>query len=151
MPRGVPASEQRLLASGIRASIVQPGIVYGHGIGHPRLLMARRPAARHREQHWTTVHVEDLADLYVRALDAPGGQSYIGASGQNPTVREMGAAIGGDMSFAGDDATRENLGGFGEALLLDQKATGAKARSLGWQPSRPSLLEELAAGYPDER
>ena len=146
-----PAGEQRLLASGIRASIVQPGIVYGHGSGIPAMVARGGPLPGTGEQHWTTVHVDDLADLYVRALDAPGGQSYIGASGQNPTVREIGEAIGGDIAFAGDDATRENLGAFGEALLLDQRATGAKAKSLGWQPTRPSLVDELAAGYPDER
>ncbi len=146
-----PAGEQRLLASGIRASVVQPGIVYGHGSGIPAQVARGGPLPGTGEQRWTTVHVEDLADLYLRALDAPGGQSYIGASGQNPTVREIGEALGGNIAFAGDEATRENLGAFGEALLLDQAATGAKAKSLGWQPSRPSLIEELATGYPDER
>lgn len=146
-----PAGEQRLIASGIRASVVQPGIVYGHGSGIPAWVARGGPLPGTGEQHWTTVHVDDLADLYMWALDAPGGQSYIGASGQNPTVQEIGEALGGDIAFAGDDATRENLGAFGEALLLDQKATGAKAKSLGWQPTRPSLIEELAAGYPDER
>ena len=30
------------------------------------------------------------------------------------------------------------------ALLLDQQATGAKARGIGgWTPTRPSLVEEL--------
>lgn len=145
-----PAGEQRLLESGIRASVVQPGIVHGHGAGIPGTLdVSALPGTG--EQHWTTVHVDDLADLYVRALDASGGQAYIAASGLNPTVREIGEAIGGDLAFLGEAATRADLGAYGEALLLDQQASGAKARSLGWQPTGPSLLEELAAGYPDER
>lgn len=32
-----------------------------------------------------------------------------------------------------------------EAFLLDQVATSTRARAeLGWQPTRPSLLEELS-------
>ncbi|GAA0583417.1 hypothetical protein GCM10010172_80430 [Paractinoplanes ferrugineus] len=41
----------------------------------------------------------------------------------------------------------ERLGGFGEALLLDQRATGEKARrELGCKPSRPSAPAEIANG-----
>ncbi len=141
-----PAGEQRLLESGVRASVVQPGIVYGRGAGIPAMI-ADGPLPGTGDQHWTTVHVDDLADLYVRALDAPGGQAYIGASGQNPTVREIGEALTEQPDFAGDDATLAKLGGFGEALLLDQQASGTKARLLDWAPSHRSLVEELEAGY----
>jgi nucleoside-diphosphate-sugar epimerase len=101
------------------------------------------------EQHWTTVHVDDLADLYVRVLtQAPGGKAYIAASGDNPTVRELGEAIADTVVPESDEATVARLGGFGEALLLDQQASGQRARSeLGWQPSRPTLVELLAKGY----
>jgi hypothetical protein len=45
------------------------------------------------------------------------------------------------------DSTRERLGGpFADALLLDQQASGAKARSLGWVPTRRTLLEEFSDG-----
>ncbi|KRC66590.1 hypothetical protein ASE12_18520 [Aeromicrobium sp. Root236] len=147
------ASEQRLLESGIRASVVQPGIVYGHGKGIPAMLAASPEAGTVAlfgtgDQRWTTVHVDDLADLYVRVLEqAPGGRTYVGVSGQNPTVRELGEALG-EVVAEDPAATIERLGGFGEALLLDQQASGQRARSeLGWQPTRPSLVDELRAGY----
>lgn len=140
------AGERRLLDSGVRASVVQPAVVYGRGAGIPAGL-TQGPLPGTGEQHWTTVHVDDLADLYVRTLEAPGGHTYIAASGHNPTVREIGEALGGEPTFAGDAATLDTMGAFGEALLLDQQADGAKAKSLGWQPSRPSLLDELASGY----
>ncbi len=122
--------------------------------GHPGDAR-RRGRGRHRalfgtgEQRWTTVHVDDLADLYVRVLEqAPGGRAYIGVSGHNPTVRELGEALGGTVAPEGPEATVERLGGFGEALLLDQQASGQRAKSeLGWQPSRPSLVDELRTGY----
>ena len=148
------AGEQRLIDSGLKASIVQPGIVYGYGKGIPAMFAGSVTAGTvplfgTGEQHWTTVHVDDLAELYVRVLEqAPGARAYIGASGDNPTVRELGEALGGAVAPESTDATVERLGAFGEALLLDQKANGARAKSeLGWQPTRPSLLDELRTGY----
>ncbi len=45
------------------------------------------------------------------------------------------------------DETRTRLGvAFADALLLDQQADGAHARSLGWQPAGPALLDELSTG-----
>jgi nucleoside-diphosphate-sugar epimerase len=150
------AGEQRLLASGVRASVVQPGIVYGYGKGIPAMIAGSAEGGTVTligtgEQRWTTVHVDDLADLYVRVLEqAPGGRTYIGVSGHNPTVRELGEALGHRVAPESPEATVERLGGFGEALLLDQQASGARARSeLGWQPTRPSLVDELRAGYPE--
>lgn len=149
-----PASEQRLLASGIKASVIQPGIVYGKGAGIPAMLAAAVADGAVSligggDQHWTTVHVDDLADLYVRVLEqAPGGKAYVGVSGDNPTVRELGEALADSVVPETPEATIERLGGFGEALLLDQQATGTRARQeLGWLPTRPSLVELLRAGY----
>lgn len=145
--------EQRLLESGVKASVVQPGIVYGHGKGIPAMFAGSIDAGSVTlfgagDQRWTTVHVDDLADLYVRVLEqAPGGRTYVGASGHNPTVRELGEALG-EVAPEDPATTIERLGGFGEALLLDQQASGQRAKSeLGWQPTRPSLVDELRAGY----
>lgn len=142
------AGEQRLLASGVRTTVVRPGIVYGHGGGIPAMLVASGTVPGTGAQHWTTVHVDDLADLYLRALDAPGRQEYVAVSGTNPTVAEISEAIGPDVAPEGDEATLKRLGAFGQALLLDQQASGEKARrDLGWEPTRPTLLEELRTTY----
>jgi nucleoside-diphosphate-sugar epimerase len=131
---------------------------YGHGKGMASLVSgAPRDAdgALHLigsgEQHWTTVHVDDLADLYLAVLErGEPGETWIGANGQNPTVHALArAVVGPEGSVVAEsvDETRERLGAdFAEALLLDQQATGGKARAqLGWEPSRPSLIEELGA------
>jgi nucleoside-diphosphate-sugar epimerase len=152
-----PAGEQRVLESGLKASIVQPGIVYGRGSGIPAMLVAAAAEddtlslIGSGDQHWTTVHVEDLADLYLRVLErAPGGKAYVGVSGDNPTVRELGEALTPTVVPESDEATLARLGAFGEALLLDQQASGERAKSeLEWAPSRPSLVELLAKGYSD--
>ncbi|MCW2575950.1 MAG: dependent epimerase/dehydratase, partial [Modestobacter sp.] len=56
---------------------------------------------------------------------------------------------GGEGRVVGepDEATEARLGPLAGALLLDQQATGATARrELGWEPTGPSLLEELSSG-----
>lgn len=153
--------DRRVLeSSDVRAVLIEPGIVYGHAAGIPRMVTG---AARTDEgltligdgtQHWTTVHVDDLAELYVLALEkAAHGSVFLGVGGQNPTVRELGEAasrrlgLGGRVVPEDPSETVKRLGDFGRALLLDQRATGAKARQvLGWAPTRPSLVAEIEAG-----
>jgi nucleoside-diphosphate-sugar epimerase len=151
--------EQRVLESGLRATVLRPAVVYGHGAGIPAMLTSA--AAEQQpltligsgEQHWTTVHVDDLAELYLLALQhSPGGRAYIGASGENPTVRALAEAVTPSLSPEPDDATIARLGDFGAALLLDQQASGQRARSeLHWTPTRPPLVDLLSEGYPAAR
>ena len=157
------ALDTRVLeAPGIRSVLIEPGIVYGHHGGIPNLVVTAErtdqpPALRlvgPGSQHWTTVHVDDLAELYVAALEqAATGSRFLGVGGDNPTTRELGEAASHRLGLEGrvvpeaPAALVERLGGFGEALLLDQQASGEKARGeLGWKPSRPSLVEEIASG-----
>jgi len=159
-----PELDERVLAApGIRSLLVEPGIVHGRGGGIPNLVVSAErtgddPAALvlvgPGTQHWSTVHIDDLAELYVAVLEhGEAGSRFLGVSGRNPTTRELGEAasrrrgLGGRVVPEEGAATIERLGAFGEALLLDQQATGEKARRvLGWKPSRPSLVEEIAAG-----
>ncbi|MGY1744334.1 NAD-dependent epimerase/dehydratase family protein [Blastococcus sp. SYSU D00695] len=145
-------------ADGVRSVVIAPGIVHTAGAGIPTAVVAGGPRTADGalvlpgsgEQHWTTVHAADLGRLYAQALrSAPAGSWYLGVSGHNPTVREIGLAAGGGAAVVGstDAGTVARLGLFGAALLLDQRATGALARAeLGWQPKEPTLLEELAQG-----
>jgi len=151
-------------AEGVRGSVVVPSIVYGHGKGLARVIVdAPRgsgvaPALQligDGSQHWATVHVDDVAALYVLALEnGEAGEVYIAAGGANPTVRELGelaaraAEVAGGVAPATVEETEERLGaGLAEALLLDQQARGTKARiDLGWEPNGPTLADEIATG-----
>ncbi|MFG2039318.1 NAD-dependent epimerase/dehydratase family protein [Dactylosporangium sp. NPDC048998] len=149
--------ERSVLDADLAATIVAPGIVFGHGGGIPAgvLAAARDEDGRVRlvgdgSQHWTTVHVDDVAALYRLVVER--GERLgrlIAASGVSPTVREIAEAASGGAGVAPEtaEASRARLGApFADALLLDQRATGAKARSLGWATSGPALVEELRAG-----
>lgn len=150
------AVEDDLLTADVAATVLEPAVVHGHDAGIPALL-ASAPRTDDGvltvigdgSQHWTTVHVDDLAALYLLVLEGSPVGRVIGASGHNPTVGELGEAISrGPVAAEGDAASRARLGDlFAEALLLDQQAAGAKARSLGWNPVHPTLVEEIAAGH----
>lgn len=148
-------------AQGVRTSVIAPAVVYGHGGGLLNLVANGPRTAGNTpaltmigsgDQHWSTVHVDDLAELYVLALEkAPAGSYFIGASGANPTVREIAEAVSRSVGLAGRVEpepvvqTLDRLGLLGEALLLDQQASGDTARRvLGWSPTEQSVLDDIA-------
>ncbi|AGL17938.1 NAD-dependent epimerase/dehydratase [Actinoplanes sp. N902-109] len=148
----VPVDESAL-TSGLVVTVLAPAVVYGHGTGIPAGVLAQRtldgklPLVGDGSQHWTTVHVDDLAALYRIVLERGEGLGYlIGASGDNPTVRELAEAVAGPGGVVEQTvgATHERYGtAYADALLLDQQASGVKARSLGWEPKAPALLAEI--------
>jgi nucleoside-diphosphate-sugar epimerase len=106
------------------------------------------------QQHWTTVHVADLADLFARVLedDAAHGRFVVG-NGTRPTVAELteaaAVAVGAPGAVPGsNEEARARLGdAFAEVLLADSATVAAKARAeLDWQPTHPSLVEEFRNG-----
>jgi nucleoside-diphosphate-sugar epimerase len=150
------AGEGAVLAGDYHGNVIQPAIVYGHGQGLPTLLAAAAQegtAIGDGSQHWTTVHVDDLADLYLLVLEkAPAHEAYAAASGTSPTMLDLARAVRPDAApGTAEDAARRFGPALAEALLLDQQAGAAKAKALGWAPSQPTLVELLAAGYPADR
>ena len=148
------ANEHHVRTSDVPTTVVAPGIVYGHGAGIPTMFVGdgERPVRLVGDgtQHWTTVHVDDLADLYVLALDAAEQDGYLIADdGRAPTVRDLAeaGAHGAPVEAESVAASRERLGrDYADALLLDQRADAARARALGWAPSRIALVDDLATG-----
>lgn len=149
------ANEAAARASDVRTTIVAPGIVHGRGAGIPAMFVGdgTEPVSLVGDgsQRWTTVHVDDLGELYVLALERGEQDGYIvAATGDNPTVREIAeaGAHGSPVVAESVDASRERLGAaFADALLLHQEASGAHARStFGWRPTQPSLVQDLATG-----
>jgi len=157
----VPLAELVRKAEGVRTSVIAPAVVHGRGGGLLNLVAAGPRTSGNApaltmigpgDQHWSTVHVDDLAELYTLALEkAPAGSYFLGASGANPTVREISEAVSRSLGLSGRVEpepvvqTLDRLGLLGEALLLDQQATGDTARRvLGWVPERPSVLDDIA-------
>jgi nucleoside-diphosphate-sugar epimerase len=154
--RRVKAAAER----GVRSVVLSPAFVYGHGGGIPQLWfesardygIVRYVGDGHN--HWTTVHVDDLADLYLRALtNAPAGSAYFGAAGKPVQVHDAalaaseGAGIPGEVESIPYETARQSIGPLADLLILDQHVSGEKAeRELGWRPAAPDLLTELRTG-----
>lgn len=145
---------------GIRSVVIRPAIVYGRGGGIPKSFAdsARKEgSARYvgtGQNRWPFVHVDDLADLYLLALErAPAGTLLLGVSGPAHRVREVamaasrGAGAKGNVTSWPIEEARKTLGAYADALVLDQQASGRRAQDLlGWRPSRPDVLEDLEHG-----
>ncbi|MFF7815473.1 SgcJ/EcaC family oxidoreductase [Streptomyces sp. NPDC007945] len=159
-----PRIEERVLAEvaeGVRAVVVRPGIVYGRGGGIPALLVdrARRQGVPEyygdEDVRWPTVHVDDLAELFVAAVErAEAGTVWHGVGESAVAVRDLARAAGraAGVLAAPQVVTVEQAAEvfgplFADALALDQSVSGAAARAvLGWQPSGPGAVAELAWG-----
>src|ERR1700730_9907842 len=99
------------------------GVVYGHGggltarfIGAP----ARAGAAHYiagGENRWAVVHVEDIAELYVAALEArAGGVCVVGDDNESPTMRQSSegfSVAGGQRGTAGSITVEQARAEFG--------------------------------------
>jgi nucleoside-diphosphate-sugar epimerase len=159
-----PAIEQRVLAAtarGVRSIVLRPAMVYGRGGGIiGEMVQAGRQKKQVRfvgtgENRWSLIHVDDLADLYLKALEkAPAGTLLMAAAGEAMRVRKIAEAASRAAGLDGSaveswpiEQARERLGPYADALVLDQQVSAAKAeRLLGWTPRQPSLMEDLASG-----
>ena len=155
--------ERRVLdVGGMRGVVITSGVAYGDGGGGlPGLVLGspRDPAGNlvmlgTGQQHWATVHVADLADLFRRVLESDSAKGrYVVGNGMDPTDAELteaaAAAVGAPGAVPGsDEEARARLGDyFAEVLLLDQGTKATRARSeLGWLPTHPGLVEEYLNG-----
>lgn len=147
-------------ARGIRAMVNRAADVYGRGGGLPMMWVqsAREEGAARfvgdGSSHWPVVHVEDLAQFYVFALEKSHAAGvYNTADNTSFTVREMAQAAsygagknGAVQSWPLEDA-RKALGPFADALVLDQRINSQKARKeLGWQTRSSTILDDLRSG-----
>jgi nucleoside-diphosphate-sugar epimerase len=155
--------ENRVLAAAsrrIRTILIRPAIVYGRGGGMPAEFSesARKEGAARMvgdgENRWPFVHVDDLADLYLLALEkAPPGTLLLAVGVESVRIRDVataasrGAGADGRVTAWPLDEARAELGEYADALALDQQASGERARrTLGWRPHRPDPLEDLERG-----
>lgn len=155
------ANERQVLAAadrGGRPVLVMPGVVYGNGGSLTRFFFTdpgRKngavPQIGDGANHWALVHVDDVAELYVRALDAAPGTSYLGVSDQNVAQADIVQALSRAAGHPGSveritlEQALERMGPIAEAFALDQQITGARARrELGWTPRHLDALDDLA-------
>jgi nucleoside-diphosphate-sugar epimerase len=152
---------------GIRSLVIAPSLIYGighgfnpHSIQVPWLIKVAKKfaVAKHigsGENRWANVHIDDLMELYVLAIEkAPAGAFYFAENGEN-SMREMCEAIsrmlgqrGRTESMTVEEAAIE----WGEGPANDTMGSNSRVRAkraraeLGWQPKARSVIEEIEFG-----
>ncbi len=147
---------------GIRSLVIRPAsIVYGRGGGivATNLLQSVRQfgAASYigsGETRKSPVHVDDLANLYVLALEksAPG-ELYIGASKEIVIIKELAeeaskaAGADGKTFSVPLEQARQQMSFLADVMVQNSVVSSTKAeRMLGWQASGPGLMQEFERG-----
>ncbi len=158
--------EQEVLkAEGLRGVVIRPPSVYGRSDGRSLLTALRAAghvlgavpyAAGGAERKWSFVHVEDLADLYVLALEkaAKSGLFHAGAE-SGLEAKRIAEALSQGMGLAGktvaldpeelEKAVGPFMAGYWSS---NSQCSGEKARRLlGWVPVHTDMLAELAKPF----
>lgn len=160
-----PGHEKLALAAGspVTGVVVRPGMVYGGSAGlyAPYFADAGKGATYvgDGKNRWPGVHVDDLADLYLRVLElAPtklaampaADRVFHATDGVQERVAEIAraaakAAGGKDPQSFPIDAARKAMGPFADALSQDQVVASTRSESvLGWRPRVRGFVRNAA-------
>lgn len=164
------AAVERLVLSygqrGVRSVVVRPTLIYGQGAGlHkssiqvPRMLdlaLAKGKALHigKGENIWSNVHIDDVVDLYLLALErAPAGSLFFAENGEC-SMRTIAEAISRLLGYGGRTESwpmEEALKDWGisaqATFASNSRVSAQKARAmLGWNPTGPDLVEDVEHG-----
>jgi nucleoside-diphosphate-sugar epimerase len=154
------ALERELAASGLAHTVVRPGFLYG-GPASTSMTAQWFAAAEagnpvfygDTAKRWSWVHVDDLADAYVRILDNPAavdGETFVIADDQRLTALDIQRTAVRAAGHTGEIALESAEAGGMMQLAADQDelVTSAKAhRLLGWTPRHTSFTDDPARHY----
>jgi nucleoside-diphosphate-sugar epimerase len=142
-----------LASRGVRSTAVRmPRTVHNQGNGGFAGLLteiARRTRASGHPgdgtQRWPAVHALDAAVLSRLALElAPAGTSWHAVADQGDAVRDLAAVIGRRLELPAGAVPQETHGPPGPIFATDQPSSSTQTReALGWEPTHPSLLQDL--------
>jgi nucleoside-diphosphate-sugar epimerase len=157
-----PGHEQMVLnASFARGIVVRPGCVYGKsgGLTSSWFEAASQkkdvPVIGDGKNRWATVHVDDLADAYVRLAESGlGGEIFNVTDRSRNSTAEMARAAAraagheGSLRLVPLSEATKTMGAFAEALALDQHVESWKiARRLGWNPTHGGFVDGARAYF----
>jgi nucleoside-diphosphate-sugar epimerase len=145
-------------AAGLNGIIIRASLVYGRG---GTLLLTSLIGAATRsgaatyigsgDNEWTPVHADDLARLYLRALEHPVAGIYNASGPQQFTFRELAEAIADLTGTTATSITAEQaesaMGPMAALLQSSARTPSRKAHeTFGWSTSGPALLDDVRSG-----
>jgi nucleoside-diphosphate-sugar epimerase len=154
---------ESLASRGIRASLLRLAPTVHSSLDHHGFIPMLIDAARKNgfagyigdgANRWPAVHTLDAAKLYRLALEsAPAGFRVHAAAEEGIAFRQIAEAIGRGLglpakSIPAERAAELLAGLVGMIARLDNPTSSARTREiLGWRPTHPGLLEDIAAGH----
>jgi nucleoside-diphosphate-sugar epimerase len=153
------AAERIVLGTpGITPIVVRAGLVYGRG-GSGLVTGLIDSATRtgmatyigDGSNSWSPVHVDDLAALYLAAVEKPA-PGVFNAVGPRPfSFRELAEAIaeltGAQPVSIPFEVAEQQLGPYAHVLRTNSTMTAEKARdTFGWVPTGVPILDDIRAG-----
>ena len=165
---GRVAIDNQVLAAakdGLRSMVIRPTLIYGRGIGVPGISVQLPKLIDVAKKHgvprhvgrglniWGHVHIADVVDLFLLALDkAKPGSNFYAESGE-ANFKSVTQSIGRMLGLG--DATKdwpigEAVEGLGPGAYLsfgsNSRVRGKRARDLGWKPKQGTLFDEIEKG-----
>jgi nucleoside-diphosphate-sugar epimerase len=91
------------------------------------------------------VHALDAAILFRLALEmAAAGTSWHAVADEGDAVHDIATVIGRRLGLPVEVVPEETFGPFGPIFAMDQPSSSTRTRkTLGWEPTHPSLLDDL--------
>ena len=151
---------QAAIDKGIRSVVICPSMIYGMGLGlQPDSDQLPKLTALSKQlgagvyfgkglNRYSNVHIDDLVDLYLLALEkAPGGSFFFAENG-DASFKEIAEMISRSLGLGGrtislnvEDVVRQygDAGRYG--VTSNSLVSAVNARKLGWSPKGPSLAE----------
>jgi nucleoside-diphosphate-sugar epimerase len=145
MERGVSASVMRLpqVHDTVKQGLVTSLIAIARAKGVSAYIVEGR-------NRWPAAHVTDVARLYRLALEkgAPGDR-YHAVAEEGVPLKDIATAIGRGLNIPvtsiSQEQAQEHFGFWGFFVGRDAHVSSAQTRaSLGWSPTGPDLLTDLA-------
>jgi len=154
LPFSLPRLEhERFAMSGasdlVRVVVLRPGCVYGGRGGLTASWFENGAIVGDGHNRWAMVHVEDLADAYVRAAESSCEEEIFNITDRSRfTVRECAEAAlraaqhGGPIQATPVEEAVRTMGAWAAALAFDQHIDSSyAARRLGWQPRHGGFVD----------
>ena len=153
-PRRSEPAARELADKGVRAATIRLSPTV-HGVGDHGFIPILMGLAKQTgvsawpedvENRWAAVHRRDAATLYRLALETGGTQAvYHAAAEEGILFRDIAQAIGKHLGVPAEPRAREHFGWFADFASLDMAASSEQTRAvLGWNPTHPTLLADLA-------
>jgi len=153
---------------GVRSAVICPSLIYGVGRGlhvdSVQIPFLAANALKHGVVQivgaglnvWSNVHIDDVADLFVLALEkAPAGAFYFAENGE-ASFWEIGAAIARRLGLASTESLDPQIAAemWGEAKAYYSLGSNSRVRAvrarreLGWAPRRASVIDWIEHQMP---